>query len=186
LAGNPFSLKMGAGSLKKGAMNPLWRKKGVPAKTITPKCTDQVFLRYRFGKYQEIPTEYRPKIPNRYTTLNHTYLRRSYVVAVLTKILRLGGFRLPDCFLWVCPSRQGTSCLIVYSLANSRCCTLFWGLTCLQQMVEQFHFLHAHLSHLPFYHLYLCHSDSEESGKKNIFKFPIIFELCAVIIQSQA
>ncbi len=35
-----------------------------------PKGTDQVFLRYWFGKYQEIPTEYRPKIPNRYTTLH--------------------------------------------------------------------------------------------------------------------
>ncbi len=69
LAGNPFFLKMGAGPLKKGAVTPLSRKKGVPAKIIIPKCTDRVFLRYRFGKYQEIPTEYRPKIPKRYTTL---------------------------------------------------------------------------------------------------------------------
>jgi hypothetical protein len=60
---------MGAGPLKKGAMTPLLRKKGVPAKIIILKCTDQVFLRYQFGKYQEIPTKYRPKIPNWYTTL---------------------------------------------------------------------------------------------------------------------
>jgi hypothetical protein len=53
-----FFLKMGAWPLKKGAMTPLSRKKGVPAKTIIPKCTDQVFHWYRFGKYQEIPTEY--------------------------------------------------------------------------------------------------------------------------------
>jgi hypothetical protein len=37
-----------------------------------PKDTDQVFLRYRFGKYQEIPTKYQPKTPNRYTTLGTT------------------------------------------------------------------------------------------------------------------
>jgi hypothetical protein len=52
---------MGAGSLKKGAMTPLSRKKGVPAKIIIPECTNQVFLWYRFGKNQEIPTEYQPK-----------------------------------------------------------------------------------------------------------------------------
>ena len=33
------------------------------------ESTDRVFLRYRYGNYREIPTEYRPKIPNRYTTL---------------------------------------------------------------------------------------------------------------------
>jgi hypothetical protein len=60
---------MGAVSLKKGAMTPLSRKKGVSAKKIIPKCTDQVFLQYQFGKYQEIPTEYQPKIQNWYTTL---------------------------------------------------------------------------------------------------------------------
>jgi hypothetical protein len=32
LAGNPFFLKMGARPLKKGAMTPLSRKKGDPAK----------------------------------------------------------------------------------------------------------------------------------------------------------
>jgi hypothetical protein len=46
LAGNPFFLKMGAGPLKKGAVTPLLRKKGVPAKIIIPKCTDQVFLSF--------------------------------------------------------------------------------------------------------------------------------------------
>ena len=33
------------------------------------KCTDRVFLRYGIGNTGEIPTEYRPKIPNWYTTL---------------------------------------------------------------------------------------------------------------------
>ncbi len=56
---------MGAGPLKRGAVNPLSRKKGVPANIIIPKCTDRVFLRYRFGKNREIPTEYQPKKPNR-------------------------------------------------------------------------------------------------------------------------
>jgi hypothetical protein len=65
---------MGAGPLKKGAMTPLLRKKGVCAKKIIPKCTDQVFLWYRFGKYQEILTEYQPNIPNRYTTLHKTQI----------------------------------------------------------------------------------------------------------------
>jgi hypothetical protein len=60
---------MGAEPLKKGAVIPLSRKKGVPAKIIIPKCTDQVFLRYQFGKNQEIPTEYQPKKPNWYPTL---------------------------------------------------------------------------------------------------------------------
>ncbi len=70
LAGNPFFLKMGAGPLKKGAVTFFSRKKGVPAKIIIPKCTDRVFLRYRFGKNREIPTEYQPKKPNWYPTLH--------------------------------------------------------------------------------------------------------------------
>ncbi len=49
---------MGAGPLKKGAMTPLLRKKGVPAKILIPKCTDRVFLQFWIGKYQEIPTKY--------------------------------------------------------------------------------------------------------------------------------
>jgi hypothetical protein len=32
---------MGAGPLKKGAMTPLWRKKGVPAKIIIPNVTSK-------------------------------------------------------------------------------------------------------------------------------------------------
>jgi len=34
--------------------------------------TDRVFLRYRYGKYREIPTDTDRKIPTRYTTLNKT------------------------------------------------------------------------------------------------------------------
>ena len=30
------------------------------------ESTDRVFLRYRYGNYREIPTEYRPKIPRQY------------------------------------------------------------------------------------------------------------------------
>ena len=64
----PFFQK-GVELLKKGAIAPLLRKKGGTAPFFIPKCTNRVFLRYRYGKYREIPTEYRPKIPNRYTTL---------------------------------------------------------------------------------------------------------------------
>jgi len=64
----PFFQK-GVELLKKGAIVPLLRKKGGTAPFLIHKCTDRIFLRYRFGKYREIPTEYRPKIPNRYTTL---------------------------------------------------------------------------------------------------------------------
>ncbi len=39
--------------LKKGASAPFLRDKGVPAKKMIPKCTDQDFLRYQYGKYQE-------------------------------------------------------------------------------------------------------------------------------------
>jgi hypothetical protein len=55
--------------LKKGASAPFLREKGVPAKKIIPKCTDQDFLQYRYGKYQEISTNTDRKIPIRYTTL---------------------------------------------------------------------------------------------------------------------
>jgi len=64
----PFFQK-GVELLKKGAIAPLLRKKGDIAPFLKPKCTNRIFLRYRYGKYREIPTEYRPKIPNRYTTL---------------------------------------------------------------------------------------------------------------------
>ena len=66
----PFFQK-GVELLKKGAIAPLLRKKGGTAPFLIPKCTDRVFLRYRYGIYREIPTEYRPKIPNRYTTLQN-------------------------------------------------------------------------------------------------------------------
>jgi hypothetical protein len=53
---------MGAGPLKKGAMNPLSRKKEVPAKKKIPKCTDQVFLRYRLVNTEE----YQPNTDQKY------------------------------------------------------------------------------------------------------------------------
>jgi hypothetical protein len=73
LAGTPFFRKRGAGCVKKGAgapfftqkggQCPLLREKGVPAKKMIPKCTDRDFLRYQYGKYQEIPTDTDRKIP---------------------------------------------------------------------------------------------------------------------------
>jgi len=57
-------------------MPPLLRKKGAPAnflrgsrKIFDIENTDRVFLRYGIGNTGEIPTEYRPKILNWYTTL---------------------------------------------------------------------------------------------------------------------
>jgi hypothetical protein len=74
-----FSAKGGAGCIKKGADAPFFLKKGAiasflreigfPAKKIIPKYTDRDFLRYRYGKYREIPTDTDRKIPTRYTTL---------------------------------------------------------------------------------------------------------------------
>jgi hypothetical protein len=79
LAGTPFFRKRGAGCNKKGAGAPFFLKKGAiasflreigfPAKKIIPKCTDQDFLRYRYSKYREIPTDTNREIPIRYTTL---------------------------------------------------------------------------------------------------------------------
>jgi hypothetical protein len=71
LAGTLFSAKGGLAvskrglpfSLKKGASAPFLREKGIPAKKMIPKCTDRDFLRYRYGKYQEIPTYTDWKIP---------------------------------------------------------------------------------------------------------------------------
>jgi hypothetical protein len=68
-SGNLFSLKRGAWSIKKGAEASLWGKKGVPAKCTISKRPDQVFLRYRLGKYRENTNRYQTKIPNRGTTL---------------------------------------------------------------------------------------------------------------------
>ena len=64
----PFFQK-GVELLKKGAIAPLLREKGGTAPFLILKWTNRIFLRYQYGKYREIPTEYRPKIPNRYTTL---------------------------------------------------------------------------------------------------------------------
>jgi hypothetical protein len=52
----PFSLKKGAGAL-------FLRETGVPAKKMIPKCTNRIFLWYRYGKYQEIQTNTDRKIP---------------------------------------------------------------------------------------------------------------------------
>ena len=64
----PFNPK-GDGASQKGGHCPPFEEKGGHCPFLIPKCTDRIFLRYRYGKYREIPTEYRPKIPNRYTTL---------------------------------------------------------------------------------------------------------------------
>jgi len=57
-------------------MPPLLRKKGAPANFLKgsrqifdTENTDRVFLWYGIGNTGEIPTEYRPKILNWYTTL---------------------------------------------------------------------------------------------------------------------
>jgi hypothetical protein len=73
--GTPFFRKRGAGSIKKGAGAPFFpqkgvsapflMEKGVPAKIMIPKCTDQDFLRYWYGKYREIATNTDRKIPIR-------------------------------------------------------------------------------------------------------------------------
>jgi hypothetical protein len=47
-------------------------EKGVPNKFLIPKITDQVFLWYRYGKYQENIDQHQPKVPNCYTTLVNT------------------------------------------------------------------------------------------------------------------
>jgi len=76
---HPF-FKRGLELLKKGAIAPLLRKKGGTAPFLMPKCTDRVFLRYGIGNTGEIPTGYRPKIPNWYTTLANTHIMFSGVV----------------------------------------------------------------------------------------------------------
>ena len=64
-----FFSKGGGGAPQKGVIAPLLRKKGATAPFLIPKCTDRVFLRYGIGNTGEIPTKYRLKIPNWYTTL---------------------------------------------------------------------------------------------------------------------
>jgi len=80
----PFFPK-GGGASQKGGHCPPFEEKGGTAPFLIPKCTDRIFLRYRYGKYREIPTEYRPKIPNRYTTLILTYPTHPFI---LPRLLR--------------------------------------------------------------------------------------------------
>jgi hypothetical protein len=47
---------------------------------MIPKCTDRDFLRYRYGKYREIPTDTDRKIPIRYNS--NVYASFSYYVLV--------------------------------------------------------------------------------------------------------
>jgi hypothetical protein len=61
--GKPFFPQNGCLAPENGGHDPPFKEKGVPDKKTIPKCTHRVFLRYRFGKYQEIPTKYRPKLP---------------------------------------------------------------------------------------------------------------------------
>ena len=56
----PFFLKRGAELLKKGAIAPLLRKKGGNRPLFD---TELYRPRYRYGKYQEIPTDTDKKIP---------------------------------------------------------------------------------------------------------------------------
>jgi hypothetical protein len=53
---------------QKGGRCPLFEGKGVPAKNMIPKRTNRDFLWYRYGKYQEIPTDTDRKIPIRYNS----------------------------------------------------------------------------------------------------------------------
>jgi hypothetical protein len=64
---------------KRGPRPPLLGKKGAPAnflrgsrQIIDTENTDRVFLRYRYGKYREIPTDTDRKIPTQYTTLHYS------------------------------------------------------------------------------------------------------------------
>ncbi len=109
--GKPFFLKMGAWPLKKRAMTPLSRKKGVPAPPKIPKCTDQVFTWDRFGTYQEIPTEYQPKIPNWYITLVNTTLCTTWARTTTLHLLRVGWrekvfFQLCCCVTFLVSGRK--------------------------------------------------------------------------------
>ncbi len=81
--GKPFFPQNGGSAPQKGGHDPPFEEKRVLAKRIILKCTDRVFLRYWFGKYREIPTQYRPKIPNRYTTLQKIHILAKDVVGLL-------------------------------------------------------------------------------------------------------
>ena len=78
-AGIPFFLQKEGKVYKEGTDAPLLRKKGAPANFLRgsrqiydTENTDRVFLRCGIGNTGEIPAEYRPKIPNWYTTLENT------------------------------------------------------------------------------------------------------------------
>jgi hypothetical protein len=73
-------------SLKKGANAPFFGEKGVPAKKMIPKCTDQDFLWYRYGKYQEIPTD-----TNRKIQFNIQLYSFPIISGLATLITHLGG-----------------------------------------------------------------------------------------------
>ncbi len=64
-----FSSKGGLGASKRGPMSSFWWEKRVPAKFLTPKRTNQLFLWYWYGDYQENTNWYQQKIPNQYKTL---------------------------------------------------------------------------------------------------------------------
>jgi hypothetical protein len=69
---------MGAGAPffpQKGGQCPLFEGKRGSRKKMMPKCTDQDFLWYWYGKYQEIPTNTNQKILIRYTTLLYLCLK---------------------------------------------------------------------------------------------------------------
>jgi hypothetical protein len=48
---------------------PPFEQKGGSRQIYNTKITNQVFLWYWYGKYQEKTNQYRPKIPNCYPTL---------------------------------------------------------------------------------------------------------------------
>jgi hypothetical protein len=59
-----FPSKGGLIALKGVQSPPVSRGKRAPAKILIPKSTNQDFLRYWYGKYQENTNQYQPKIPN--------------------------------------------------------------------------------------------------------------------------
>jgi len=72
-AGIPFFLQKGWSVQRGGRCPPFLGKRGLPpisCQIFDTENTDRVFLRYGIGNTGEIPTKYRPKIPNWYTTLD--------------------------------------------------------------------------------------------------------------------
>jgi hypothetical protein len=56
--GKPFFPQNGGWAPQKGGHDPPFEEKRGSRQKIIPKCTNQVFLWYWFGKYQEIPTDF--------------------------------------------------------------------------------------------------------------------------------